>query len=172
MGKASSEGPGEKICQLNIDMTSLLARDDVSINRINPYTLTQVFGISYNGGKYKDGVLRVESEVDDDVSPAGPDTGVPKDHFNSLTLDDAGNRYLGTGGVHPATSFMYPARKFQYDDGSTNFSREVVLTDARNYVTPDDFKVSDHTMMRFLFIGILVALLLMLIQSKSFPLLK
>lgn len=157
-------------------MTSLLARDDVSINRINPYTATQVFGVSYNGGKYKDGVLRIETEVDDDIMfPGGPvdkDTGVPRDHFNSRELDDAGNRYLGTGGVHPATSFMYPARKYQYDDGSTNFSREVVLADAKNYVTPDDFRVSDRDMMRFLLIGVLIALLLMLIQSKSFPVLK
>lgn len=157
-------------------MTSLLARDDVSINRINPYTATQVFGVSYNGGKYKDGVLRVETEVDDDImfpgGPNGPDTGVPSDHFNSLTLDHAGNRYLGTGSSYPATSFMYPARKVQYDDGSTNFSREVVLADAKNYVTPDDFKVSDRDMMRFLFIGILIALVLILVQSKSFPALK
>ena len=157
-------------------MTSLLARDDVSINRINPYTATQVFGVSYNGGKYKDGVLRVETEVDDDIMfPGGPrdaDTGVPTDNFNPLTLDHAANRYLGTGSSHPATSFMYPARKFQYDDGSTNFSREVVLADAKNYVTPDDFKVSDRDMMRFLFIGILIALVLILVQSKSFPTLK
>ena len=157
-------------------MTSLLARDDLSINRINPYTATQVFGVSYNGGKYKDGVLRVETEVDDDVMFPGArldeDTGVPKDHFNPLALDHAANRYLGTGSVNPARSFMYPARKIQYDDGSTNFSREVVLADVRNYVTPDDFKVSDRDMLRYLLIGILFALVLVLVQSKSFPLSK
>jgi hypothetical protein len=41
-------------------MTSLLLNDDMSMNRINPYTATQTFGVSYNGG-YK-GVLPPDPE--------------------------------------------------------------------------------------------------------------
>jgi hypothetical protein len=40
-----------------------------------------------------------------------------------------------TGGIDPATSFMFPARKYQYDDGTTSWSREVSYADGRNYVS-------------------------------------
>ena len=45
-----------------------------------------------------------------------------------------------TGGVNPATSFMYPARKYQFDDGTTSWSREVTYTDGRNYISSAMFQ--------------------------------
>lgn len=146
-------------------MTSLLLDDDMSMNRINPYTSSQTFGISYNGG-YKGvaepGPERPESPP---MFEFDPSMGVPTNHFNPLTLDDAGNTYLKTGGVNPARTFLYPARKYQFDDGSTSFGRSVVLTDARNYVTPDDF--DDKRTGRFLILGALIILLILLVLQKS-----
>jgi hypothetical protein len=133
---------------------------------MNPYTATETFGISYNGG-YK-GVAEVGPDRPE--SPAmlefNPRVGVPTDHFNPLTLDDAGNIYLGTGSVDPAKSFLYPARKYQFDDGSTTFGREVILTDAKNYITPEDFK-DDFTTGRTLLIGAMIMLLILLAMQKG-----
>jgi hypothetical protein len=147
-------------------MTSLLLNDDMSMNRVNPYTLTQTFGVSYNGG-YK-GVLPPDPERPE--SPAmlefNPRTGVPTEHFNPLTLDDAGNMYLKTGGIHPATSFLYPARKYQFDDGSTTFGREVIIGDARNYVSPADFP-DDIKTGRTLLIGAMFLLLILLVLRRG-----
>jgi hypothetical protein len=147
-------------------MTSLLLNDDMSMNRINPYTATQTFGVSYNGG-YK-GVLPPDPERPE--SPAmlefNPRVGVPTDHFNKLTLDDAGNMYLKTGGTHPATSFLYPARKYQFDDGSTTFGREVIIGDAKNYVSPEDFP-DDAQTGRALVLGAMIILLILLAFRKG-----
>jgi hypothetical protein len=147
-------------------MTSLLLNDDMSMNRINPYTLTQTFGISYNGG-YKgtleEGPERPESPV---MLEFNPRAGVPTEHFNKLTLDDAGNMYLKTGDVHPATSFLYPARKYQFDDGSTTFGREIIIGEAKNYVSPADFP-DDAQTGRTLLLGAMILLLILLALQKG-----
>ena len=147
-------------------MTSLLLNDDLSMNRMNPYTATETFGISYNGG-YK-GVA--EPGPDRPESPAmlefNPRAGVPTDHFSKLELDHAANMYLGTGSVNPAKSFLYPARKYQFDDGSTTFGREVILIDAKNYITPADF-ADDFTTGRTLLIVAMILLLILLAMQKG-----
>ena len=153
-------------------MTSLLLNDQMSMDRINPYTTTETFGVSYNGG-YKQNAPYVpvlETEVNDElmfVPSAGLDEGVPKGHFNKLMLNDAGNMYLKTGGTHPATSFMYPARKYQYDDGTTSWGREILVGDAKNYVSPADFsKYSDTEKGQMMLLGALLILLLLLIMRR------
>jgi hypothetical protein len=95
-----------------------------------------------------------------------PRTGVPTDHFNKLALDDAGNMYLKTGGVHPASSFLYPARKYQFDDGSTTFGREIIIGDAKNYVSPADFP-DDVQTGRTLLLGAMILLLILLAMQKG-----
>ena len=147
-------------------MTSLLLNDDISMDRINPYTASQTFGISYNGG-YKDapeqtGPARPESPT---MFEFDPSVGVPTSHFNRLALNDAGNVYLKTGGVNPARSFLYPARKYQFDDGSTTFGREIVLADARNYITPGDFS-DDVKTGRALILGASILLLVLLVLRR------
>jgi len=147
-------------------MTSLLLNDDMSMNRINPYTLTQTFGVSYNGG-YK-GTLEAGPERPESPSMLefNPRAGVPTDHFNKLELNDAGNMYLKTGGVNPATSFLYPARKYQFDDGSTTFGREIIIGDAKNYVSPADFP-DDAQTGRTLVLGAMILLLILLVMQKG-----
>ncbi|NBX48792.1 hypothetical protein EBT25_02410 [bacterium] len=151
-------------------MTSLLLNDELHNDRVNPYTATGTFGVSYNGG-YKQGarVLSVETEVDDDImftpGETDKDTGIPKDHFNPLTIDRSGGRYLGTRSVDPAKSFLFPARKYQFDDGSTNFGREIVLMNAKNYVTPEDFPDQEGTL-RWLVIGASILLVILLALQR------
>jgi len=135
-------------------MTSLLLDDDMSMDRINPYTSSATFGISYNGGyKTMPGmhreVLETKTGIDQDqlmfVPSAGLDEGVPTHHFSKLELNHAGNMYLKTGSVEPETSFLYPARKYQFDDGSMTFGREVIVGELKNYVSPADFSKYTET---------------------------
>lgn len=147
-------------------MTSLLLNDDMSMNRINPYTSSETFGISYNGG-YKDAAPespeRPESPPMFEFSPSA---GVPTSHFDRLALNDAGNMYLKTGGVNPARTFLYPARKYQFDDGSTTFGREVVTQDFKNYISTEDFP-DDMRTGRFLILAAMILLLILLVAQKS-----
>lgn len=144
-------------------MTSLMIDDQLHINHINPYTATATFGVSYNGG-YK-GPLpdNVPFPVEDTNAPI--DTGIPWNHYNPLTLNTSGNTYLKTGGTHPATSFMFPARKFQYDDGSTTFAREMITKNVENYIKPSDFHDDDETMRR-LVIGASALLVVLLLFQR------
>ena len=149
-------------------MTSLMLDDSLSMNRLNPYTATDTFGVSYNGSSYPK-AIQVETEVDDDImftpGEIEKDTGVPKNHFNPLTIDRAGNTYLKTlSSANAATSFFYPARKFQYDDGSQSFEREVITTDVKNYVTPSG--ISDQETLRYLIIGASLILVILLLFQK------
>jgi hypothetical protein len=74
--------------------------------------------------------------------------------------------YLKTGGIHPATSFLYPARKYQFDDGSTTFGREIIVGDAKNYVSPADFPDDTQTG-RTLLLGGMILLLILLVMQKG-----
>jgi hypothetical protein len=146
--------------------------DQMHNDHVNPFTATNTFGVASNGEKYRN-VVSVETEVDDDVmftpGEVDKDTGIPKDQFNPLTIDRAGNRYLKTiSSANAATSFYYPARKYQFDNGSTTFGREVVLMDAKNYVTPDDFpKISDQDMVRYIAIGAGILLVILLAFQRK-----
>jgi hypothetical protein len=68
--------------------------------------------------------------------------------------------------VHPATSFLYPARKYQFDDGSTTFGREIIIGDAKNYVSPADFP-DDVQTGRTLLLGAMILLLILLAMQKG-----
>lgn len=145
-------------------MTEFLADDDTAMNRINPYTATATFGISYNGG-YKG--PNTQTWYAPEETSASWETPVEQpeylDHFGPNQLNKSGSMYLKTGGVNPATSFMFPARKIQHDDGTATFSRETVWRDGSNYVSglPTGFDATKNMwpliFALFVLIGILVA---------------
>lgn len=121
-------------------MTELLANDELSINRVNPYTASQTFGVSYNGGDY------MYPDMKWNIPDEGPATwNMPPEHpeYNEhLSLgahNESGSMYLKTGDTGPATSFMFPARKIQYDDGTTSWSRETVWRNGENYTNEQPF---------------------------------
>lgn len=116
-------------------MTELMEIDQLAINRVNPYTATNTFGVSYNGG-YKS-TEALPWMLPREESTAEEDSSSPEylDHFDPKVLYTAPAAAGMTGSVDPATSFMFPARKYQYDDGTTSWSREVVYTDGRNYIS-------------------------------------
>jgi len=103
-------------------MTELLEIDELSINRINPYTATGTFGISYNGGHKSTEALRWMMPREEPVVPE--ETPEYADHFTPKHVFRAPAMAAMTGGVNPATSFMFPACKYQFDDAPTCGWRE------------------------------------------------
>ena len=113
-------------------MTEILENDQLSMNRINPYTATGTFGVSYNGG-YKS-TEALPWMMPREEPPEEPEEDKIQDHFDPRFTFRSPAMTNMTGSVDPATSFMFPARKIQRDDGTTTWSREVSWVDGRNYV--------------------------------------
>ena len=121
-------------------MTSMLLDDSLTIDQINPYTATGTFGVSYNGGdgKYEPmtWTLPGDGPAMWDVAHETPDY---VNHSDPTFENRSGPMYLKEGGVNPATSFLFPARKYQFDDGTTSWGREVVMTSGENYTNANPF---------------------------------
>ena len=145
-----------------------MADDDTAMNRINPYTATGTFGVSYNGG-YKGPNTQTWYAPDDTPASWTVPDEKPEylDHFGPNQLNKSGSMYLKTGDVHPATSFMFPARKYQYDDGTTTYSRETLWGNASNYVTslPNQFSMGRDNMWPVILV--LIALLFIFVYRKK-----
>ena len=136
-------------------MTELLQIDELSMDRINPYTATATFGVSYNGGyKSTEALPWMMPREEPVVSEETPEYD---DHFNPKHIFRAPAMAAMTGGVNPATSFMYPARKYQFDDGTTSWSREVTYTDGSNYISAAMFR--DNLWPIIIAMGLLVIVL-------------
>jgi len=147
-------------------MTELLLNDALEIDRINPYTATGTFGVSYNGGDGKYGPLRWtapdEGPATWDVTQEVPDY---VDHSDPTFENRSGPMYLKEGGTNPATSFLFPARKYQYDDGTTSWSREVVMTSGENYTNENPF-FKDELGTRLPILIIFIVLLLLFVAGR------
>ena len=117
---------------------SMLVDDNMSMNRVNPYTLTNTFGVPTDG-MYKDQPLdgRYVSQINENPSE-GPSVfpGDTPDHFSEMRLNMSGPMAVKTGYVYPAPSAMFPARKYQYIDGSISYVRpDLVGGDNDQYST-------------------------------------
>lgn len=138
-------------------MTSLLEDDVLAINRINPYTATETFGISTNG-TYK-GSLDWTYPADGPPSWQQEEKPEYVDHFGPHVGNRSGSMYLRTGDTSPSTSFMFPARKYQYDDGTTSWSRETVWKNGENYMNQNPFARKETLFPIWLLLVIVVILL-------------
>lgn len=139
-------------------MTEILENDQLSMNRINPYTATNTFGVSYNGGYKSTEALPWMLPREDEVVP--DDSDELKEHFDPKAIFRSPGMNLNTGGIHPATSFMFPARKYQFDDGTTNWSRETTYVDGRNYVNLPLFGMTRSEMFPIIIVLVLLVILL------------
>jgi hypothetical protein len=150
-------------------MTELMLDNTMAMDRINPYTSTATFGVSYNGGKYKGQPEPTWTEPSDSKATWDSDTEEPEyvDHCGPNQLNKSGSMYLKTGSVYPAQSFLFPARKYQFDDGTTSFSRETVWRNASNYISglPNQFTGRGGSMWPIILV--LLALLFVLVARKK-----
>lgn len=103
----------------------MLVDDQLSMNRINPYTLTGTFGVSTDG-MYKT-PLDAQYISEMDLSPAEPGSTFPDDtpdHFAPSRINMAGGMLVqAVSEKGNAPYALYPARKYQYVDGSVSFVR-------------------------------------------------
>ena len=77
------------------------------------------------------------------------------DHFNPQRLNMSGPMYLKTAQVNPAPYRMFPARKFEYDNGKVTWDRP----GRPRYVEKDD-------RLPWIAIIILIVLLLLIFKKK------
>ena len=99
--------------------------DDVQINKFNITTWTGDFGINHDGfpkGMYIDGSYVTQMDETPTEYPSIIDSE-DVDHFNPQRLNMSGPMYLKEASVNPAPYRMFPARKFEYADGTVTWDR-------------------------------------------------
>jgi len=116
--------------------TALMMNDDLSMDRVNPYTWSGTFGVSSNGSHnwQPDGTYTVPW----DSAPSDRlDTNLSLKHFDVMALNDAGQMWLNTMPAKPSAPFpSFPARKYERDDGKLTWVRPDINF---NYVYDKDF---------------------------------
>jgi hypothetical protein len=118
----------------------MLVDDRLAIDRVNPYTLTNTFGLPTDG-MYKDPLDGTYTTEINESPGDGPDIfpGDTADHFSPLRVNMSGPMFLKTGETGYAPSSMYPARKYQYIDGTTSFIRPDLVGGDRDTYTPGQY---------------------------------
>jgi hypothetical protein len=147
-------------------MASVAHLDDrVHLNKFDMYTWTDTFGVNTDGfpkDMYLDGSYTTQMDETPTQYPSIIDSE-DIDHFNPQRLNMSGPMYLKECSVNPAPERMYPARKFEYADGTVTWDRP-----GRPRMT----RVTDDRNDKLFIILIVIVILLFLFRSKLRPLLK
>ena len=104
---------------------SMLVDDQLSMNRINPYTLTGTFGVPTDG-MYK---TPLDAQYTTEIDPIPAETGSvfpddTPDHFAPSRINMAGGMVANAVSERGNAPYaIFPARKYQYIDGSVSFIR-------------------------------------------------
>jgi len=99
--------------------------DDIQINKYNVTTWTGDYGINKDGfpkDLYIDGSYVTQMDETPTEYPSIID-GDDVDHFDPQRLNMSGPMYLKTAYPSPAPYRMFPARKFEYADGTVTYDR-------------------------------------------------
>jgi len=103
--------------------SAALIDDRLQIDGVNMYTATNTFGVP-TGGFYKDPMDGTyTSQIDSSRADDNDALSDMDEHYNPVHLNRAGAMYLNGGGSKPAPDGLYPARKYQYDNGETSWVR-------------------------------------------------
>ena len=96
--------------------SAALIDDRLQIDGFNAYTWTNTFGVPTDGF-YKDFINGTYTTQIDEVPQTYTDENPALDHFNPLDLNRSGPMYLNEVSVDPAPYRMFPARKYELDNG-------------------------------------------------------
>ena len=102
--------------------SAALIDDRLQIDGFNAYTWTGTFGVPTDGF-YKDFMDGSYTTQIDETPQTYTDKNEDLDHFHPLDLNRSGPMYLKEGGVNPAPYQMFPARKYEYDNGVVTWER-------------------------------------------------
>jgi hypothetical protein len=141
--------------------TAALACDDLSINRINPYTWSGTYGLYTDGFPNTmtiDGSWTTQIDETPTVYPAAPDDAYDQN------MDLSGPMYLKTAEVDPAPFRGYPARKMEYADGRVTWYRpgapwsfaQKETTEPQKFLTKMRVYFEDNTLLMLLVILALI----------------
>jgi hypothetical protein len=97
-----------------------MVNDDLAINRVNPYTWSGSYGVNKDGfpkNLYMDGSYTTQM----DESPM--ETSGRPELDNEMNFNFAGGMYVKAIESKPAPFRPFPARKFEYPDGTMTWRR-------------------------------------------------
>jgi hypothetical protein len=100
--------------------TAAMACDNLSINRINPYTWSGTYGV------YSDGfpsTLPIDGSYITQMSNEPTEYPEPPPGADNQNMDLSGSMYLKTAESSPAPFRMFPARKNEFPDGTVTWIR-------------------------------------------------
>jgi hypothetical protein len=102
--------------------SAALIDDRLQIDGFNAYTWTGTFGVPTDGfyKNFMDGSY--VSQIDE-TPQTYTDENTDLDHFNPLDLNRSGPMYLKEASVNPAPWRMFPARKYELDNGVVTWER-------------------------------------------------
>lgn len=150
-------------------MASIAHADDrIHMNKFDMYTWTGTYGVPKDGfpkTMYIDGTYRTGIDETPTQYPSIIDSDAVE-HFNPERLNMSGPMYLKTGYVNPAPSDMYPARKFQFDDGTVSWFRPG-LFGSNNKKSTGPLGTVERVLGHDWFLFVLIVLVLFLILGKS-----
>jgi hypothetical protein len=102
--------------------TALLLNDDMSMNRINPYTLTGTYGVPVDGSHWVSDGTYTTPYYSGESTIGAIDTNRDLKNFDVMALNDASNMWFNTMPGKPvAPSTPFPARKYQNWDGNLSW---------------------------------------------------
>ena len=102
--------------------SAALIDDRLQIDGFNAYTWSNTFGVP-NDGFYKDFMNGEYTTQIDETPQVYTDENQDLAHFNPLDLNRSGPMYLKEASVNPAPYRMFPARKYEYDNGTVTWDR-------------------------------------------------
>lgn len=98
--------------------TAWMIDDRLQIDGFDPYTWSETYGVNTDGFR-KDTHMDGSYYVQIDETPMEMTPEVPESMLNN----NSGAQYLKTASVKPAPYRMFPARKYEYADGTVTWVR-------------------------------------------------
>ena len=135
--------------------TAALACDVLSINRINPYTWSETYGVNTDGFP---NTLFIDGSWTNEIDETPTVYPVPPEGADDQNMDLSGAMYLKTASVDPAPFQGFPARKMEYADGRVTWYRPGLASGAPSAPSVRAFRkfVHDNTLLILLVIVAIV----------------
>jgi hypothetical protein len=148
--------------------TAWMQCDQMAINRINPYTASGTYGVNTDG--FPKSLPMDGTAYTTQIDETPMDLGDRPELDNEMNFNFSGSMYLKTSDTSPAPFRPFPARKYEYADGTTTWHRPYLPWTweggARKNLSMEAITefFNDNS---FLFILILIVLALFVLSKKK-----
>jgi len=100
--------------------TAYMISDDLHINHINPYTWSGAYGVNTDGFPKN---LPMDGSYTTQIDETPMETSGRPDLDGDMNFDFSGPMYVKESESKPAPFRPFPARKFEYSDGTVSWYR-------------------------------------------------